>query len=110
SVYDMMERYPEAKAELGAAKPLLYTGMVLSTAGGLLIGFPVGSALAGGDFNTPVFLSGVGLATVGLVLSKLSDNRLVRSVKAYNAALPPGMGLDWNWTPDGGRMTLRLGL
>lgn len=73
-----------------------------------MIGHPLGASLAGGGFNMPLFLAGVGLAGAGVFLGRMSDSRLARSVKAYHAALMQGMGFEGGWAPHGGRLGLRM--
>ncbi len=54
----------EVNRSLSTAKNWNITAMVAAYSGGALIGYPVGSAVAGKKFNTPLFSSGCAIVGV----------------------------------------------
>jgi hypothetical protein len=108
SVYGTVGEYSEAESDVAASKRWFYPGLVAGGVGGFLIGFPIGSSLGGGEFNAPMFYSGLGVLAVALVLSKVADNHLVKAVEKYNGVLGAPVSLDGGWSPEESRLVLRL--
>jgi hypothetical protein len=108
SVQNVLLDHPESRSDASAARTWTYVALVPAAAGGFMLGWPVGAALAGGDFNAPLFFTGVGVAAVGMALGKYASNRLATAAEKYNAALPAKVGVDGNWTPERSFVALKL--
>lgn len=100
SMYEVLSTYPEAKGMATASKLWMYTGLAFGFAGGMLVGYTGVQPLVGGDFNAPLFFSGLGAATLGMFLGKVADNKLAGAVQAYNKAVG-GAALRWEIAPGG---------
>jgi hypothetical protein len=61
--------------------------MLFSGTGGFLIGWPIGTAIGGGDPNWALAGIGAALVAIGLPLSFSSDNKLKSAVEIYNSSL-----------------------
>lgn len=65
-----------------------YVLLVPAMVGGALLGYPLGVAAGGGDFNAPVFGIGAGVVTATLIAAALIDSStLKKSIKAYNKSV-----------------------
>lgn len=60
---------------------------VLGFAGGGLIGWPLGTALGGGDTNWTMAGIGAGLIVVGIPISSSANKKINQAVELYNASL-----------------------
>jgi hypothetical protein len=60
--------------------------MIFSGTGGFLIGWPLGTAIGGGDPNWALAGIGAGLVIIGLPLAFNADKLLISSVKIYNSS------------------------
>lgn len=60
---------------------------VLGFAGGGLIGWPIGTALAGGDANWTMAGIGAGLIVIGIPISSSANKKINQAVELYNASL-----------------------
>ncbi|MBD3670016.1 MAG: hypothetical protein HUJ29_04510 [Gammaproteobacteria bacterium] len=59
---------PEAVARMDDVRGYAMPALVLSATGGALIGWPLGASIAGAEFDTTLFTSGLVLAGIGLWL------------------------------------------
>lgn len=100
SMYEVLSTYPESKGLASASKGWMYPGLALGFTGGLLVGYTGVQPLVGGDFNAPLFFSGLGACVAGMALGKVADNKLTGAVQAYNQALG-GATLRWDMVPGG---------
>lgn len=101
---DMMsklEQEPAAKDELSGHDALSTTSVVLATAGGFLVGWPIGQAIAGK--SDPLWaLAGVGggLIALSIPLAIIADNKVEAAVDAHNRSVGAG-GIQFRQsTPD----------
>lgn len=62
---------------------------VFGFAGGMGIGYPIGSAIGGGEFNAGLFAGGVGLVGIGLLFSSSANKTLKATVNLYNNTPTP---------------------
>lgn len=58
---------------------------ILAYAGGFMIGWPIGTALAGGDPNWAIAGVGAGLIVVAIPIGQKSKKQIRRAVNIYNA-------------------------
>jgi hypothetical protein len=107
SMFAVLDRYPDSRKSAAAAKGYGYPGMALGAVGGFLIGFTAVQPLVGGDFNAPLFFSGLGTAAVSLVLGKISEGHMVKAVESYNGNQGKS-GFEWRLHPAGSGAGLML--
>lgn len=74
----------EAYAELKRAKMNSSTAGVLGFAGGILIGFPIGTAIAGGKPEWGMAAGGVGLIVASIPFTTAFRNRTMQALDLYN--------------------------
>jgi len=92
---DMSRSYPDAFAEMKKARANLGAMSVFSYAGGFMIGWPIGTALAGGKANWT--LAGVGAAFVllsipfanGYTNHAKNAVRIINNRRGYSMLAPP---------------------
>jgi len=60
---------------------------VLGFSGGLMIGWPVGTAIAGGDPNWVIAGVGAGFLAIGIPLSIRASKGMFQAVEIYNSNL-----------------------
>jgi hypothetical protein len=61
--------------------------MIFAYPGGFLIGWPIGTAIGGGDPNWALAGVGAGLAALAMGLAINSDKQLKHSVEIYNSSI-----------------------
>ncbi len=59
---------------------------VLGVAGGFMIGWPLGTAIAGGSPNWALAGAGAGLVAISIPFGISSNKKVVKAVNTYNAA------------------------
>jgi hypothetical protein len=98
----------EATRLFTASKSLQYAGMPFALVGGMLMGYPVGYALGGKEFNTPVFLSGCGVAAVGIIFGVIADKNRVKAAERYNKVLKEKWNVSIQYVPESNNYGLML--
>jgi hypothetical protein len=78
---------PEAYAEMKMAKNNFDAGSVVGFAGGFLLGWPVGTALAGGDPEWIMAGIGAGLLVISIPLSGAYKKHAMNAVNIYNTGI-----------------------
>jgi len=76
-----------AYTKMQSAKSNTTMASILGAAGGLLIGWPIGSAIAGGEPNWTLAIVGAGLIVVSIPISIKGNNQATEAVNIYNASL-----------------------
>lgn len=89
---DAVRSNPMAVSELNKAKTANVFGSMLAYAGGYMIGYPIGTALGGGQMSWGMFGIGAGLAILTIPISKAINKHLNAAVSAYNAN-PNGLSM-----------------
>lgn len=77
----------EAQAQLKSAQSSYVLTMVFSYAGGFMVGYPIGTAIGGGDPNWKVAAIGLGLIAVAIPISRNFSTKTNQAVKTYNEGL-----------------------
>jgi hypothetical protein len=77
----------EAYNEMKLAKSNYNAGYVIGFAGGALVGWPVGTALAGGDPNWTLAAVGAGLIVVSIPFSSAYIRHAKKAVSIFNSQL-----------------------
>jgi hypothetical protein len=75
---------PEAYKEMRKAKSNYDVAVLTSSVGGFLVGWPLGTAIGGGDPNWAIAGAGAGLIVLSLPLSSAYFKRAKNAVKIYN--------------------------
>jgi hypothetical protein len=78
---------PEAYKEMKIAKSNYDFGSVIGFAGGFMVGWPVGTALAGGDANWTLAGIGAGLICISIPFSTAYTKHTKNAVEIYNNQL-----------------------
>jgi hypothetical protein len=81
---EITQSNPEAKKEMQLAQSKNVVASILGTAGGALIGWPVGAALGGGEPNWTLAGVGAGLVAIGIPFSASYVKHATKAVQLYN--------------------------
>ena len=86
---------------------------VIGFVGGGLIGWPIGTAIGGGDANWALAGVGAGLIGVSIPLSSGANKKAKQAVETYNASLGTsafnGYKLQWKFVANGNGIGLSFG-
>lgn len=74
---------------INKAKSSATFATILGYAGGGLIGWPLGTAIAGGKANWGIAGIGAGLVAIAFPVAKGADKKAKQAVELYNASLNP---------------------
>lgn len=83
-VHSLLEEEPEAYQQFKKARTNASVASVLGFAGGLLIGIPVGTAIAGGDPEWGMALSGAALIGISIPFNKAFQRHAESALSIYN--------------------------
>jgi hypothetical protein len=86
---DITQSNPAAHQEMKAAKTNYDVGYVLGFAGGLFVGWPLGSAIAGGDPNWTLMGVGAGLIGLSVPFSTAYNKHAKNAARLYNGGSSP---------------------
>ena len=75
---------PQSYRFVQQAKTSNIFSQIFGFAGGFLIGYPIGTAIAGGDANWNLALAGAGCLAVSIPLAIVGTNKVVKAVDLYN--------------------------
>lgn len=81
-------------------------GMILAYAGGFMIGWPIGTAIGGGDPNWLLAGAGIGVVVLGYSAGAGSERKVKKAIDLYN----DGLGTISLRDPRSSRSELRLSL
>jgi len=84
---DLTQSNAEAYKEMKMAKSNYDVGFVFGFAGGFLVGWPVGTAIAGGKPNWTLAGIGAGLIVVSIPFSTAYNKHAKNAVRIYNNGL-----------------------
>ena len=84
---EITKNNPEAYQEMKIAKSNYDIGSVFGFAGGFMVGWPLGSALAGGDPNWTIAGIGAGLIIISIPFSTKYSKHAKNAVGIYNNSL-----------------------
>jgi hypothetical protein len=85
---------PESNLELKKAKAYDKAGIVLGTIGGVCVGIPLGTVIAGGKPIWELLGVGAGFIAICIPFEIVAFNHISNSVKIYNSKGP--VSLDWD--------------
>jgi hypothetical protein len=86
-VTSLMNENSEAYKLMKSAKSNYTWGMILGGAGGALIGFPVGTAIGGGDAKWELAVVGAGLIVASIPIASGFNKKSKKAVELYNASI-----------------------
>jgi hypothetical protein len=104
---------PEAAREIKRANTNMVFGTILGGAGGGLIGYPVGTALAGGKANWTLAAAGAFAILVSIPFSVAYNNHTTKAVRIYNEGIRQTtdvkkLNFELGYTPDGIGVRMRF--
>jgi hypothetical protein len=102
NMLDLMKDNPDAYSYLEKAKASAGFANVLGFAGGFMIGWPLGTAIGGGNPNWTLAVVGCGLIIVTIPISRSANKNTIIAVDKFNKSRK---GLTYNNQYD-----IRLGL
>ena len=77
----------QAYKEIKAAQPTIVIATIIGAAGGALVGWPIGTAIGGGDPNWTLAAIGAGLIVVSIPISIKYNKQAKHAVDTYNEGL-----------------------
>lgn len=99
---DVMYDYPEARNYMQKAKANQIIGIVFAATGGYLIGYPIGTAIGGGDADWSIAAIGAGVVAIAFAFDRGSKLNIRDAVEAYNKAVKEkNARLSFGFTPSG---------
>jgi hypothetical protein len=84
---DITSSHPEAYKEMKVAKSNYDIGSVIGFVGGFLVGYPLGTALAGGEANWTLAGIGAGLIGVSIPFTSAYTKHAKIAVQHYNEGI-----------------------
>jgi len=82
-----MKSNQEAYNLAKTARSNYITSLIISGAGGFLIGFPLGDAIRGDKPNWPIAGAGAALVLVSIPISISSNKKMKKAINLYNSGL-----------------------
>lgn len=79
-----LDTHAESAALFRKARTNNTIASILGTAGGALVGYPVGTAIGGGDANWTLAGIGAGIIAVAIPVSSAANKRAKEAVDTYN--------------------------
>lgn len=111
-VLKIMEPYNEAYQSYRKAKANYDAAQFFSFTGGFLVGWPLGTAIAGGDPNWGMAGAGAGLILIGIPFTSAYKKHASNAIRIYNGGTDSqtASAYDVYFTafPGGARLTLKL--
>jgi hypothetical protein len=110
-VLNVMEGNPDAYAAYKKAKSNYDAGQVIGFIGGFMIGYPLGSALGGGDPQWGIAAGGVGLLLLNLPLISGYKKHSRNAIELYNGlsgSTAKNYSIEFTPTATGAKVVLRF--
>ena len=109
----IMQPNEQAYKEIKAAQSTYTIAAIIGGAGGFMVGWPIGTALGGGEANWTMAGIGAGLIVVSIPISQKFNKQAKRSVDTFNGGLKTSSFWDKNelrfsMTENGVGLTLRF--
>jgi hypothetical protein len=86
-LYEIMQSNEQAYKQIKAARSTNAFVSIFAGAGGFLIGYPIGTAIGGGDPNWVLAGVGAGLVLIAIPISIKCINQTKNAVNIYNSGL-----------------------
>lgn len=109
-VLTIMKSNTQAYTEFRKAKTNLDAAGVLGFTGGVLIGFPLGTAVGGGDPEWALAAGGLVLLLATIPLHTAFRNHALNALDIYNSKLSSSIKVNakFYWSPIGGKIVFRF--
>lgn len=107
-VLDIVRENPEAYAELKRARLNYNMAGVLGFAGGILIGFPIGTAIAGGNPEWGLAAGGAALILSSIPFTRAFRSRTVNALDIYNSKYTAVIKPELQFYGNGVKLILRF--
>lgn len=109
-VLTIMKSNTQAYTEFRKAKTNLDAAGVLGFTGGVLIGFPLGTAVSGGDPEWALAAGGLVLLLATIPLHTAFRNHALNALDIYNSKLSSSTKVNakFYWSPIGGKIVFRF--
>lgn len=91
-----MKPYEQAYKQIKSAQSTYTMAMILSYAGGFMVGWPLGAAIGGGEPNWAMAGIGAGLIVVTIPISQNFNKKVKLAVETYNGGLQTSSFWDKN--------------
>lgn len=91
-----MKTNEQAYKRIKSAQSTYTMAMIFSYAGGFLVGWPIGTAIGGGEPNWTMAGIGAGLIVVSIPISQNFNKKAKQSVETYNGGLQTSSFWDKN--------------
>lgn len=83
----ILKTNPDAYEMYRSARSTAILATVFSSAGGFMIGYPIGTALGGGEPNWAIAGVGAGLIVIAIPITQSANKKANEAVKTYNIGL-----------------------
>lgn len=109
AMLDLFQGNEKALAAMKKAKSNYDPAVALGFIGGALIGWPLGTAIGGGDPNWALAGIGAGLVIAGIPLSSAFNKNAIKAVDIYNGTNSRSSAqLHYGLTPNGAGLLLKF--
>ncbi|WP_340103700.1 hypothetical protein [Rhodohalobacter sp. 8-1] len=96
TVENVMQENSEAQALMASARSTNTFGQIVAGVGGFMIGWPIGTAVGGGEPNWAVAGIGAGIAVLSIPIYKSSASKAQQAVELYNKGRSLGPASEFN--------------
>jgi hypothetical protein len=107
-VSEILSIDPQATAEFKMARHKATAASIIGFAGGVLIGIPVGTAIAGGEPEWLMAGGGALLIIASIPFQRSFINHAEKAVDGFNVRHPEGTARRVQWRFDGRSLTIRF--
>jgi len=111
SMFSVLDGYENSKPWANKSQYIYFPSMILACGGIIMVAVPPTSKALGNRFSQGMFFGGIGIATVGIGLFKLSNIYLTKAVRKYkedNGSEASHFNLELEASPQGGRLVGNL--
>jgi hypothetical protein len=107
-VLEIMKDNPTAFQEMKKAKRKMNISAILGFGGGILLVFPIGTLIAGGDPEWTLAAGGAAMIIASIPFYHSYQNHAVTAVEAFNQNKTSRVNLNIQFTGTGARLVLRF--
>jgi len=110
---NVMKPNEQAYAQIKSAQSNYTLATVFGAAGGFMIGWPIGTAVGGGEPNWVMAGIGAGLVIISIPITQSSNKKAIQAVRIYNSGMLSSSFWDnhelkFSMTPHGVGLSLRF--
>ncbi len=89
-----MKPNEQAYQQIKSAQSSYTLATISGAVGGFMVGWPIGTAIGGGEPNWTIAGIGAGLIVISIPISQSSNKKAKQAVETYNGSLGPGSSGD----------------